>query len=265
MTADRSELIKLLEQIGLNDAEASVYLASLEGGAQPASELASRAKLKRGHTYNLLSSLQKRGLIQEYERAGAKQFVAADPETLISILEQEEEEINQSRDELITILPALEKLRSPAIVPPKVRFYQGLDGVLEVLDDTISEPGFPLHAFLDLQKINVQLGPEHSSILDDYVNARLERGIWLYGIVPQRSLAGEDRDRGGTGTEMLREFRTLPGFSPTAEIFIYRNKVSIISTWKQKIGLTIEDESIYNTFLALHQTLWSLCSDILPH
>jgi len=254
----KGEFEEILQQIGLTDAECCVYLAALQGGAQPASSIATRSGLKRGHTYNVLATLLEKGLVQEFERGGSKQFLATDPTGLLTVLEQAEEGLNRTREELITILPLLEKLRSPIINPPRVRFFQGLDGVREVLDDTIAEPGQPVYAFLDLQKAYIQLGPDHSAFIDEYAAQRIERDIWLYAIVPQESLDKEDKYRGSVGALMRRDFRTLSGYQPTAEIFIYRGRVSIITTWQQKIGLTIEDQSIFNTFYELHRILWSI-------
>jgi HTH-type transcriptional regulator, sugar sensing transcriptional regulator len=249
---------EILREIGLTEPESLVYLASLEAGAEGASVIAKRAKLKRGQTYNVLNSLISRGLIQEFERSGTKQFVASSPETLLSYLERREEELERNRDELLQALPTLEKLRGPSVIPPKIRFFQGLDGVREVIMDSIQVPDSEVFAFIDLEKRNIDLGPEASDFIDDYAATRIERNIWLYAIVPQNSLAKEDKHRGASGPIMRRHFRTLPGYNPTAEIFIYRGRVSIVTCWKQKIALTIEDESIYDTYVALHQALWKL-------
>jgi len=254
----RAEHISLLKKVGLSEEEARVYLVSLELGAEAASVIADRVKLKRGQTYNLLKSLIQRGLIQEFERSGTKHFVASSPETVLSLIDRKDEELQRKRSELLSALPELETVRTKIASPPKIRFFQGLEGVKEVLTEIISVGNSEIAAFLDLEKRHLQLGPDASEFIDSFAAERIERNIWLYGIVPQDSLAREDKRRGASGPIMRREFRTLPGYNPTAEIYIYRGCISIVSTWKQKIGLTIEDESIFNTYLELHRSLWAL-------
>jgi sugar-specific transcriptional regulator TrmB len=254
----KAELNQVLAELGVSPKGIEIYLFLLKQGCHTASAISKNIQAKRGFTYNRLAELKTLGLIHEYEFDGVARYEAASAEILVSLLERREEEIERNRTELLQLLPRLEKLKSPRLSPPKVRFYQGQDGLEEILLETVDVPESEIRAFLDLEKANLNLGPGHSDFIDRYVATRLERNIWLYGIVPQDSLDREDKLRGVTGPGLKREFRTLTGYIPTAEIYIYRGRVSIITSWKQNVGLTIEDPGIFNTFWELHLSLWGL-------
>src|SRR3989344_5977681 len=78
-------ILKALQGFGLTEPEVSVYFALLEFGSQPASILAKKAHLKRGHTYNMLALVMQKGDVQEFEKDGTKYLTGCSPSVLISI------------------------------------------------------------------------------------------------------------------------------------------------------------------------------------
>ncbi len=56
-------LTKKLEEIGLNEKEAKVYIATLELGEGSASEIAKKSEVNRATTYFILEKLIKMGLV----------------------------------------------------------------------------------------------------------------------------------------------------------------------------------------------------------
>ena len=76
------DLKNVLTGIGLSQKEASVYLATLELGASPASDIAQRARLNRVTTYDILEKLMHKGFISIYTQRGLKIFAATDPDAV---------------------------------------------------------------------------------------------------------------------------------------------------------------------------------------
>ncbi|MCB0360843.1 MAG: hypothetical protein KDD44_14440, partial [Bdellovibrionales bacterium] len=127
------EVVEALSAFGLSESEIAVYQATLQLGTRPASVIAQKAGLKRGHTYNVLGQLAQKGIVQELVKNSVRHFTCSPPERLIGLLEHRESEISRQKDLLRQAIPKLEALRNPNHAQPRVRFYQGEAGVREIL------------------------------------------------------------------------------------------------------------------------------------
>ena len=80
----RAELKDILKELGLNETDTTVYLASLEAGSGAASAIAKIAGLNRVTTYEALKRLSKDGLmkIRAKKNDSTKYFVAEDISTV---------------------------------------------------------------------------------------------------------------------------------------------------------------------------------------
>lgn len=252
-------LPSLLLQLGFTEPEAAIYLASLALGSQPASVIAKKAKLKRGQTYNVLSQLKDRGIMQEFIKDGVRHFVSCSPDTLLSILSSREMEVAAQKQKLLMLLPDLEKIRNPLIVQPKVRFYQGVDGLKEVYNDTIRVPDQTIYALCDFEHL---FPKEQSSELHDwvweYTNRRAARGVWLWGIInksKESDLAYKWRKK------QKRKMKMLTNVYLPVELIVYGDKTALISTKHDMVGVIIEDRPIAEMFRNFHQAMWPFLPD----
>src|SRR5437899_393424 len=98
---------KELQDLGLSEKEASIYLAALEIGRATADQLAKHAKIKRPTTYVQLESLMKKGLMSTYEEDKKTYFAPESPELLKRFLQKQKEELNSKESELDSLLPLL--------------------------------------------------------------------------------------------------------------------------------------------------------------
>lgn len=248
-----------LQALGLTGPEVRLYLALLELGSQPASVLARKAGLKRGHTYNVLTRLMEQGIVQEFVKSGVKQFTASMPAVLLSLLERRKEGIEAQERALVAILPSLECLRNPFILQPKVRLFQGIEGIKEIYEETLRDAGGALYAIGDFAHYFPE---ERNKELNDwmwkYCDRRAKRGIWYIGIVnksPVSDLAYRKRK------EQKRKLKMLQEVDLSVEVNIFANKVAIISSSRDMVGLIIEDKPIADTLRNFHQALWPLLPD----
>ncbi len=249
-----SHLTVILEQFGFSGPEAAVYLASLELGPQPASIIARKAKLKRGQTYNVLSSLKDRGIVQEFIRAGVSNFSGRSPSTLLSMLASREEEIAVQKQKLLQAIPMLEKLRNPMIVQPKVRFYQGVEGLKEVYNDTIRVKNQPIYALCDFEHAFPEnQNKELHDWMWKYTDRRAKQGIEYIGIINKSKdsdLAFKWRKK------QKRKMKMLRGVYLPVELNVYGNKIALISTKDDMVGVIIEDAPIAEMLRNFHKAMW---------
>lgn len=72
-------LIATLEQFGIEEKQAKVYLATLELGQATVHELSEKSGIKRTSIYNFLEEMKNRGLLLEIELKGKTILIAEDP------------------------------------------------------------------------------------------------------------------------------------------------------------------------------------------
>ena len=126
---------QLLQKLGFSDNEAKVYLAALESGLSSAQNIALKAGLKRTTAYSVLSYLVNRGVMGKTKIKGKTRFVAEPPQRLLTLINELESGIKQA-------LPQLDAIYNRNDVKPKITFYEGVNAVQKIYDDTLIEkPG----------------------------------------------------------------------------------------------------------------------------
>jgi sugar-specific transcriptional regulator TrmB len=237
------KLNDVLINIGLSPKEADVYLASLELGPSPASDISLRAKLNRVTTYDILEKLIHKGFISTHTAKRMKIFVATDPEMV-------KHDVKQKYANLREVLPDLRRLHGKTS-HPRVLYYEGLEGVKRVYADTLTAKTEILN-YAD-SKVIRDYWPEYDK---DYVAQRVKKKIYLRGIAP--------RDEYGAvvvagNKAALREIRLVESseFSFANEINIYNSKVSIISYGKDElVGMIIDSPEVADTQRAIFMMAW---------
>lgn len=250
LTEDVSEV---LGDFGLASVEVSVYQATLALGARPASTIARKAGLKRGHTYNVLQSLMEKGIVQEFLKNGVRHFTCSPPKTLLSIVDRRAEEIASQKERLLRVIPFLEQMRNPLSSQPKVRFFQGVEGIKEIYEDMIRVPGQPIYAVTDIAYSWTFVEGEAYEWLQNFISRRAERDVWWYGIMnlsPATDMALRTRKW------IKREVRTVQNLDLRVEISVFGPKVAITSTHQEQIGVLIENDEIATTLRNMHQAAW---------
>jgi HTH-type transcriptional regulator, sugar sensing transcriptional regulator len=255
-------LTGILTKIGLNAKESQVYLSLLELGSQPASVIGKKANINRSTTYLILDALIQKGYVNEHVRADVKYFAAADPQVIVQSLEQQEHTIDENRKELIDLLPDFYSLTNPLSIKPKVRFYEGEEGVKRAMNDTLnsSEPLYSWCAFDSWLKVT----PSLHKYIKDYAKLRAEKyKIPVRVIVPDkpevRDYLLHDYPPLQDNKNPLMEIRWLPKDIPAFnnETNIYDDKVSIVSLAKNELhGVVIESHEIAQLHKAMFQMAW---------
>lgn len=241
------QLDDILIDVGLAEKEAKVYLAVLELGESPVSDIALRAKLNRVTAYDVLDKLIQKGFVSTTTQDRMKVFTATDPDEIRASLKHKYENLESA-------LPDLRRLHGKTS-HPRVRYYEGVEGVKRVYADTLTAKTELLN-YADSKSIR-QFWPDYDVA---YVKERVKKKIYLRGIAPQdefgeRVVANNKRN--------LREIRLVPPteFSFANEINIYDDKVAIISFGKdQLLGMIIESPEIADTQRAIFRMAWEFAA-----
>ncbi len=125
-------LRRVLEDIGLSDFEASVYLASLSLGPSTVKKIAENADIKRTSVYYIIESLQKKGLMSIHIQGLRQLYAPEHPEKVESMVELRRQRFRKALPELM----ALFQLKGGE---SSVKYYEGLAGVKVAYESLLSD------------------------------------------------------------------------------------------------------------------------------
>lgn len=233
--------ISLLEEIGLKEREAEVYLALLELGEASVQEIAEKASLQRPNCYAVLESLAKKGLAHLHVRKGAQRYSAEDPDQLRIMLKHKEEVLQAA-------LPALRSVHNQAPGKPGVHFHEGNEQIFSLYREILQSKAY-----------KCIWSPEYLlPILGDFVE-EFGRVVDERGIEAQEIVTGNVRIENTSTTRQVRYL--LPGQAAETDIMLFNNRLALISYTPKAQGLVIESAGIVQTFSLLFEALWQTSTE----
>ncbi|MCX6808254.1 MAG: hypothetical protein NTW50_01120 [Candidatus Berkelbacteria bacterium] len=241
-----------LQKLGLSDKESKVYLAALQLGAAPVQKIAEKAKINRPTTYVILETLSKKGLATTHEQGKKTLFAAEPPERLTLLLDKMEAEVKEKQAELLDAMPDLKAIFNFAGNKPRVKFYEGLEGIraLNAEADAMLKPNAHSYAFNNLDLLFETFPDELSSDID----IRLQKKNFVHVIYTRKDGPMPDAN----SKEKLREARFIPldkfPFDATIAINPGYN-VNFYSYTGNVGGVMIQDIGIADAM----KKIWDLC------
>ena len=251
-------MLTSLTKIGLSDNEAKVYLALLDLGNATAQQIAQKAGVNRPTTYVQLESLIKLGLVSTFEKESEKTgnaktyFRAEDPEHLKKIVERERTSVEEKESLLSDALPELATLFVTRGERPRVRFFDGIEGLFTMLDEFLKTKDTLVENISSLDDAYAVF-PDH---IKTYGAKRVARGIHAKMLYTR----SEGKLFKQVDTTALREARFIPPnkFPLSVDLAIYGNSVAI-STLKPKerpYGIVIESAEVAKSFRSFFYLAW---------
>ena len=241
-----------LNRLGLDSKETRFYLAALELGQAPVRIIADKAGISRTNAYDVLGRLRRKGVVTYLERGTPKKkkrfdVVAEDPVRLLTL-------VDEQRKAAEAALPDLRSIFNRSTVTPRIRLYEGSEGIKTVLYDTLNCRSKVLCGILSMRDLlEVPGRPE----TERYIAQRIDAGIFLRVV---RSREKETANMWQTSASELRDVRyTPPGLVFTMTTWIYDEKVAIVSSRRENFGMTIESEEFARMQQNLFNVLWAAC------
>lgn len=256
MSKDTNNLIiKNLIDFGLSEKEALVYLSLLELEIAPVQEIAKTAGINRSSTYVVLESLKKKGLVGVSDDKSVQQYVATTPEALVRIAKDSTEKQKNILNNIENILPELKALHKETKKKPKVRVFEGDDGLKQAFDDSLSCKEKLIRicsSHEDLFKVS----PHLLEYFKGYVGSRIKKGIKMHGIHPDSELARHLVKQGpknfDTPVLIPKDKFTFP-----VDFAIYDNTVGFMSREKSGFAIVIENRDIAKVMKNVFDLAWA--------
>jgi len=236
-------LKKALVDWGLNDKEARVYLAAIELGSATVNDLAKRTRIFRTYCYDILRSLQERGLVSTITRKGVQYFEAASPDKLVTLLDERKSRIRE-------VLPSLKVLKGTAGPMPKAVLFEGAEGIKSIHEEILAANA-ESYVIGSTVKIVEFLGP----YFDLYVKRRSEKGLAAHVITDD--LPETLKKVGVKAKSELRDVRFSKRLrNNNTTCYFYDGKVAIITYEAEPFGVVIESKALFDTFKLFFEELW---------
>lgn len=238
-----------LEKFDLSEKEAQIYLSLLELGATSVANIATKAKINRTTAYDILESLVNFGLASRVGDRKKKTYVAEHPEQLITYLERKSKEYQDKSQLAKNILPELRNIYNSVPHRPKVKFYEGEEGIISIYEDSLTSK----------TEILSWLNAENTAdfakkYFEEYYKRRAEKKIHIKAIVSDSAIARRIKRR---NAEEDRESWIVPKESMDIkpECYIYDDKVAFMSL-REKFGVIIESKDIADAQRKLYNLAW---------
>jgi sugar-specific transcriptional regulator TrmB len=241
------DIKQTLKELGLDDAEAALYLASLKLGEAGMSELAREAGLKRTSAYVVFQALEKKGLMGSFKMRGGLKFVATAPDILF-------QKTQKQLEDLKNLLPQLNSLAQKKDQRPQISYYEGNGGYYIASEDSLRTPNSTVRHIGSISEIHKVIGEDWD--LNYYIPERLKKHINFKALYFQSQMP--ESFLSANHAELLREVKYLPEnqIYGTSKL-IYGNKMAIFSSKKELVTVIVESPDITTSETKIFETIWN--------
>ena len=238
---------QILKENGFTDKEAKVYVAVLEYGEATVAQVAQKARLKRTTVYDILEPLRERGIVSIVKRKGTHRIAPLPPQNLI-------DRFKRSATLAESALPQLIELAYSSPLKPRTRFYEGMDGLKEVLREMSYSKqetvGFTDYAAMPREMLTF--------IQKVVIPNRKERGNKMRLIAPYNK---ENEERKKNDPLIFSEHRLVafPQHVRHIEILLFdHTKTGFLSFEKDELfGLILDSAAIHTTLRNVFELVWA--------
>lgn len=250
------EILRQLEDMGLSEKEAKVYVASLVLGPATVQQIANQAEIKRVTTYVILEALGGLGLVSHSSHGKKTFFSAEQPTNLKRLLDKKAQEVANQREAFKTFLPELESLQRLAPETPNVKYYDTMEGLRTVIGSfllsAVASDTDIIYGFSDLDKVE-KFFPEiaQSQGNPDRIKAG-KRSKFIY--TSERGAVYKSSD-----TVSSRESRYIPGdkYPISGDLTLAGDYTLFLSLDSdQPLGVTIKSAGLATVMRSLFELAW---------
>lgn len=247
---------RLLSSLGFSAEESRVYLALLESGPVPAAVLARTMGIPRPSVYGFLKRLIEKGAVTQTYKKSVTLFAAERPEAIAGLFRHKIESLESSRLQFQKLIPHLEKKIRADFMCPRFEFFEGREGLQNVLNDMLLYSGIATFSFWPIRAMIDVLSPE---FFHSHNKIRIQNKVSVRALWPQSQIVNiQSHPYLGAGKEYLREIRIAPSTVDfTMGYWVYKNKTAFLSSARESYGFIIESRELAATQKAQFDLIWN--------
>lgn len=250
---------KILEQIGLNDKEIKIYLTSLSIWQSPASILGQKNNIVRSTAQYTCQSLSDKGLLDVTPKGNTFLYSPCDPEKLLSLVNKEYDKVEKKFHSTRQIIGDLKAMMNPSAKLPKVKYFTGVDWVIDLINDVFMEENIIYWAL----ELTDKMHPEITRYVnEEYIPKR--KSSWVKSkMLFNNNLRTQKYQSIDKQMNRISLLVSKDDFPFESCLHIYWNKVAVYSYNKDDLtGILIENEYVKNMFLSLYKMAWKFAKNL---
>lgn len=240
---------KYLQQIGLSEKEAEIYVALLQYDNASVNDLAQKTKVNRTTIYPVLETLAKKGLVSEIQIDKKTHYQAEPPERLETFIERQKVVLDENSKRLVDIIPQLKSIQRESGERPVVKYFEGREGIISSIEEFYGTKDLGGTAYLIYPKDLIEeIFPEEER--SKYRNKRLNRNI--------RSNVLYTYKKGILQSTADGERKKIDGdkYPISCDIIIYKDRVRINMLKKNLAGISITSPDFADTMQSLFRAIF---------
>lgn len=243
--------IEFLQEIGLTNSEAKVYLALLELGFSKKGELVEKSKVSSSKIYELLEKLIQKGLVSSVVKSGVKYFEAASLKRLLDYMKEKKEKLKEQEEKLNELIPRLALKRNIQEIGSETQVFKGMEGAKTSFSDILNELKKGEEYFvLGISKFT----PEFETFIINFHRKRAEKGIKCKIIVNELA-----RDIGKNLSEIkLTKVKYIKKELFTPVVFILYHDKTLISIGLDEIFIQIKSKNLSDGLKNYAKYMWTI-------
>jgi len=228
-------------------------------GSVPASIISKRTNIGRSTTQYTCQQLRKKGLISSIKKNNSLVYSPESPSKIIYLLDQEKREIEKKKNKVDLIMEELEDMINPGAILPKVKFFEGVEGIVTMFEDVLRE-NKPLYGAL---KIDKNIDKNIIKYLEkEYIPKRKK----LKNVSKMLFNDNEDTKKYRLNDPYVNRISLLlpiEKFPFDVCLHIYGNKIAFYSYQKKDLtGALIENELIRKTQFSMFKLAWNYAREL---
>ncbi|EKD67599.1 MAG: transcriptional regulator, TrmB [uncultured bacterium] len=245
-----SHIHKILQSLNFSPVETEIYLILAENEKLNVSAIIEKTQKSRTAVHTALNALLAKDFIL-YEKVGREAFYSlAHPHKLYGLLEEKKLDDARQYEDVSSAINSLVGSYQLTQNKPGVRFFEGIDGIMEVINDSLKAKGEIL-TYLDVEATQAYISKENK----EYVQKRLELGIHKRMIAPDTDMTRERYRNYNPNIEVRLMPAHIKPFHTSVQI--YNNSISFSTIQEEKmIGILIEDANIAQLHKSVFEFVW---------
>lgn len=242
----------LINNLGLTDKEAAVYLSILELGSSTVQPIATQSGVKRTSIYYFIDHLIELGLIEKVQIRNRWHFKALSPNKMVELQEKRLDQIKMT-------LPQFESIFNVSTSKPKISYFEGPEQIKNILlEETRCKE----------EVLGIWSGKEVSELFSDQKllkevdQIRRQKGIKVKVVRIREK--DEPFEEFGDQPGSNRELRYAPEGTnfPMAISIFDTGKVGFMTSKKEGFGILIESEEVVSAMKILFYSFWEQAKPI---
>ena len=232
-----------LSKLGFSPSEIKIYLHLIKSGSSYPKKISAETKVNRTNVYEALDRLIAKGVISFIIRNNIKWFEAKKPVALLSLINEREEEIVKTKDQVLKEIGKLSLIEDKPSLEANV--FVGKKG-LRLLFEEILEVNKPIYLIASELQFQELFGP----YFELWHKKRIAKGIKQRSIFPI-----ELKSRLKNKDLLTYKFVENKYSNPTTTI-IYGNNCLFIQWSKDPIAIKINNKEIVKSHLNYFNQIW---------